>query len=144
MKYDYFIASRWRNKDQVLELTEKIRNKNKPVYCFIEGDGTQYALKDAEQKYSAEEFMEMFENLPNWQTDPRVKEIFDVDMNALKDSEMLILLLPAGKSAHIESGAAYGMGKKCILIGEQKETESLYRIFDEFYPTIDDFIKSLN
>lgn len=143
MQYSYFIASRWRNKEQVLDLTEKLRKKKKSVYCFIEGDGTEYALKDAEQQYSPEAFMEKFESIPNWQTDPAVKEIFDVDMNALKASEMLLLLLPAGKSAHIEAGAAYGMGKRCILIGEQKETESLYRIFDEFYLTIDDFIKSL-
>jgi hypothetical protein len=55
----------------------------------------------------------------------------------------LILLLPAGKSAHIEAGVAYGMGKKLILVGEQKETESLYLIFDECYNSVDEFIQSL-
>jgi len=53
------------------------------------------------------------------------------------------MLLPAGKSAHIEAGIAYGMGKKCILIGEQKEAESLYLIFDKYYSTIDAFIESI-
>lgn len=143
MKYQYFIASRWRNKKTVLELTEKIRKKGKTVYCFIEGDGTDYELKDTEQRHTPEEFMKKFENIPDWINDPKVKEIFEVDMKALRDSETLILLLPAGKSAHLEAGAAYGMGKKCIVIGEQKETESLYLIFDEFYDTIDDFISSL-
>lgn len=143
MKYQYFIASRWRNRDTVLELTEKLREKGKSVYCFVEGDGTKYALKDAEQKHEPKEFMKKFESIPNWREDPSVREIFDVDMNALKDSESLILLLPAGKSAHLEAGAAYGMGKKCILVGEQQETESLYLIFDEAYPTIGDFIQSL-
>jgi|GEM_PF-3631094 len=33
--------------------------------------------------------------------------------------------------------------KTCILIGEQKEAESLYLIFDEFYKTVDEFIESL-
>lgn len=143
MKYQYFIASRWRNKETVLELTKKIREKGKTVYCFIEGDGTEYELKDAEQKHTPEEFMQKFENIPNWRKDPAVREIFDVDMNALKESETLILLLPSGKSAHVEAGVGYGMGKKCIVIGEQKETESLYFIFSEFYNTIDDFIESL-
>lgn len=143
MKYQYFIASRWRNKSTVLELTTKIREKGKSVYCFIEGDGTHYELKDWEGKHTPEEFMKKFEGIPDWVNDPKVKEIFEVDMKALKDSETLILLLPAGKSAHLEAGAAYGMGKKCIVIGELKETESLYFIFDEFYNSIDDFVKSL-
>jgi len=143
MKYQYFIASRWRNKETVLELTEKIRSKGKSVYCFIEGDGSDYELKNSEQKYSPDEFMQNFESIPDWTTSPAVKEIFDVDMNALQDSEALILLLPAGKSAHVEAGVAYGMGKKCIVIGEQEETESLYLIFSEFYNTIDNFINNL-
>lgn len=140
MKYQYFIASRWRNKDTVLELTKKLRAKGKSVYCFIEGDGKAYELKNADQE--PEEFMRVLENIPDWRNDFRVREVFDVDMNALKDSECLILLLPAGKSAHLEAGVAYGMGKKCILVGEQQETESLYLIFDEMYSTMDEFIKN--
>ena len=60
-----------------------------------------------------------------------------------QNSKALILLLPAGKSAHIEAGVAFGMKKKCILIGEQKEAESLYLIFAESYQTIDEFIDGL-
>ena len=143
MKYEFFVASRWRNKEQVLELSGKIRAKGKSVYTFVEGDGTNYALKDAEQSHEPEEFMRKFESIPDWQHDSAIREIFDIDMNALRDSACLLLLLPAGKSSHIEAGAAYGMSKRLIVIGEQKETESLYLIFDEFYDTIDDFVKSL-
>ncbi len=143
MKYQYTIISRWRNKDVVMELTEKIRQKGKTVYSFIEGDGSNHALKDHEQKYQPEEFMQKFESILDWKNDPGVKEIFNIDMQALKDSETVILLLPAGKSSHIEAGVAYGLGKNLIVIGEQKETESLYLIFNEFYNTIDDFINSL-
>lgn len=39
---------------------------------------------------------------------------------------------------------AYGLGKKCILIGEQKEAEIAYMIFDEFYNSIDEFVSKLN
>ena len=53
------------------------------------------------------------------------------------------MLLPAGKSCHVEAGVAYGLGKKCILIGEQKEAESLYLIFNEVYATENDFLKTL-
>jgi hypothetical protein len=137
MKYDYFISSRWRNKDQVMELTQKLRQKGKKVYCFFE---EKHSVDRAQQP--PEVVMAEFENL-DWQHDPLVKEIFKIDLNAEKNSESLILLLPAGKSSHIEAGIAYGMGKSCILIGEQKEAESLYLIFSEFYPTIEAFLNSI-
>jgi hypothetical protein len=135
MQYQYFIASRFRNKEAVLDLTVKLQRKSKSVYCFVQ---------EYDDSESPEEYMQKFENISHWQESEVVKEMFDKDMNALKNSETLILLLPAGKSAHIEAGAAYGMGKKCIVIGEQKETESLYLIFNEFYKTIDEFVKSLD
>ncbi len=140
MKYEYFIASRWRNKDQVLELTRRIRAKGKTVYCFLEGDGQEYHLKATSSDHDPEAFMRNFENIPDWQTNPEVQRVFDVDMNALKDSQHVLLLLPAGKSAHIEAGAAYGLGKRLSVIGEQKEAESLYLIFNNFYKTVDDFL----
>ena len=42
-------------------------------------------------------------------------------------------MLPAGKSAHIEAGIAYGLGKKCYAIGEYDVTDSLYLIFDKIF-----------
>lgn len=135
MQYDYFIASRFRNKDAVLDLTARLRGKGKSVYCFLE---------DYDDSQSPEEYMQKFETIPNWREDASVKDMFEKDMNALKDSETLVLLLPAGKSAHIEAGVAYGMGKNCVVIGEQKEAESLYLIFNEFYNTIDEFVASLD
>ena len=142
MTYQYFVASRWRNKDTVTELVDKLRAKGKTVYSFFEAEA-EYELKAREHNMSPEEFMEHFENIPDWQNSPMIKEIFDIDMDALKASENVILLLPAGKSAHIEIGAAYGMNKRCILIGEQKETESLYMIFDEFHDSIDAFVENV-
>ena len=138
MRYDYFIACRWRNRDNVLDLADKLRAKGKIVYtCF----DSEQSLAD--KKKDPEEAMQEFEATENWESDENVRKIFDTDMNALRNSQNLILLLPAGKSAHIEAGAAYGMGKRCILIGEQKEAESNYLIFNELYPTADKFINNI-
>lgn len=138
MQYDYFVASRWRNRDSVLELVKKIREKGKSVYCFMETD-SYHSVDD-----DPEEVMAAFEATEDWKNTQMLQDIFTKDMDALKASETLLLLLPAGKSAHIEAGTAYGMNKRCILIGEQKEAESLYLIFNEDYPTIDAFIQSLS
>lgn len=143
MKYQYYIASRWRNKDTVMELTEKLRTKDKTVFCFMDPDTTDYALYKKEREHSPEEWMQHVEALPDWQNNKDLKEILKIDHDALRESENLILLLPAGKSAHLDAGMAHGLGKKCILIGEQKEAEIAYMIFSEFYDSIDEFVKSL-
>ena len=54
-------------------------------------------------------------------------------MEGEKNSKNLLLVLPAGKAAHIESGIAYGLGKKCYAIGEYDVTDTLYNIFDEIF-----------
>ena len=137
MKYQYFVASRWRNRDIVFELVEKLRAKGKTVYCFMEND--PYHSPDDDP----EEVMREYEATPEWQKTQMLADIFKKDMDGLKVSENLVLLLPAGKSAHMEAGFAYCMGKKCIVVGEQKEAESLYLIFSERYDSINTFIASL-
>ena len=139
MKYHYFIASRWRNRDNVRLLSKKLREKDFSVYCFID---EEQSLNDPNE--DPEEEMKKFETIVDWRNNPAVKAMFDGDMNALRDSETLIMLLPAGKSAHLEAGAAYGMGKKCIIVGEQKETESLYFIFNEWHPTIEELLNHIH
>ena len=54
-------------------------------------------------------------------------------MEAEKHSDNFLMVLPAGKSGHIEAGVAYGLGKKCYAIGEFDATDSLYNIFEEIF-----------
>jgi len=136
-KYDFFVSGRWRNRDNVLDLTHKIREKGFKVYCFLEADHSAARLHN-----DPEEDMKKFE-ARDWRNDSYVKEVFHNDMEGQRKSDVFVMLLPAGKSCHIEAGAAYGMGKKCVLIGEQKEAESLYLIFDEMYPDVESFLEKI-
>jgi len=135
--YDFFVSGRWRNRDNVLELTRKIRAKGYSVYCFLEATHSIHRLKD-----DTEQSMQNFETL-DWKNDPYVKEVFQNDMAGEKNSDVFVMLQPTGKSCHIEAGVAYGLGKKCILIGEQKEAESLYLIFSESYNSEDEFLQTI-
>lgn len=134
----YFISSRWRNKDRVLELTEKLRAKNQEVFCFFEFPTNIESTDDDPEKK-----MEEFESMIDWKKSKKVEKVFEYAVSRIKEADALILLLPAGRSAHIESGIAYGLGKKCIVVGPVKKPESMYLIFSEFYKSIDDFIKSI-
>ena len=84
-----------------------------------------------DENKSIEENMAVFENL-DLKSDVVLK-IFNEDLDSEKASKNFLLVLPAGKSGHIEAGIAYGMGKKCYAIGEFDATDSLYNIFDNIF-----------
>lgn len=132
MHYDYFIAARYRKKEQALELAQQLRERGKTVYCFAESDASKTHVESVSE--DNETAMKAFEAIENWRDDAGVRDIFETDMSALRASDAVVVLLPVGKSGHIEAGVSYGMGKRTFAIGEQEETESLYLIFDEIYP----------
>ena len=86
--------------------------------------------------------MSDFEKL-DWRNDQYVRKVFESDMDGEINSKVFVMLQPTGKSCHIEAGVAYGLGKRCILIGEQKEAESLYLIFSESYDTVNEFLETI-
>ncbi len=141
MQYEYFIASRYRNKGAVLDLAKKIRDKGKSVYCFVESDAS---IKHVGQiADDAEQSIQKLERISDWNESRAIREVFDSDMNALKVSQNVIMLLPAGNSAHTEAGVAYGLGKNVIMVGQPEKTESLYFIFNQHYKTADEFLHSI-
>ncbi len=135
--YDYFVAGRWRNRENVLDLVKRIRDKGYKVYCFLDHEYTK-----PKENETVHEVVDNFEKR-SWRDDKSVRDIFERDLTAEKRADNFVMLLPVGKSCHIEAGIAYGLGKKCILIGEQKEAESLYLIFSEVYNDVDKFIKNI-
>ena len=96
-----------------------------------------------EEGQTEEEKMKAFESL-GLKSDV-VMNIFKQDLDNEKASKNLLLVLPAGKSGHIESGIAYGMGKKCYAIGEFDATDSLYNIFENIFndeKELEEFLKN--
>ena len=92
-----------------------------------------------------EEKMQVFESLGL--KSEIVLNIFKQDLDNEKACKNLLLVLPAGKSGHIESGIAYGMGKKCYAIGEFDATDSLYNIFETIFENehqLEEFLKNYN
>ena len=56
---------------------------------------------------------------------------FALDMGALETCDAVVLLLPCGRSAHLEAGWAKGNGKHlCIVTAEGMEPELMYRMAD--------------
>lgn len=56
---------------------------------------------------------------------------FERDMSALREADVCVLVLPCGKSAHLELGWAAGAGKKSVVLLEGKtEPELMYLMAD--------------
>lgn len=138
-KYEFFIAGRARNKENILDICSIFDNLNISYYCFLKNEESYGCY--AEDKQTAEEKQAVFENL-SLKSDV-VQKIFNEDMEAEKNSDKFLLVLPAGKSGHIEAGVAYGLGKKCYAIGEFDATDSLYNIFEKIFDNKDELIEHL-
>lgn len=128
-KYEFFIAGKTRNKDNILSICDIFDKYNVSYYCFLKNDNTKDTYGDSSQ--TEEENMAVFESL-DLKSDV-VLNIFNEDLCNEKASRNFLLVLPAGKSGHIEAGIAYGMGKKCYAIGEYDATDSLYNIFENIF-----------
>lgn len=131
---DFFIAGRWRNKDNIKTVLDTVRASGKTASCFIEND---YKGETIEFKMDddPDAFMKQSEAMD--QNDPLIRKIFETDMAAEREAENFLLVLPAGIAGHIEAGVAYGMGKKCYAVGKTEKTETLYCVFDQIFPDVE-------
>lgn len=124
----FFIAGRARNKNNILKICNMFDKYNISYYCFLKNeDNWGYGSKDQ----TPEERQQDFESL-GLKSDI-VLNLFHDDLEGERSSKNLLLVLPAGKAAHIESGIASGLGKKCYAIGEYEATDTLYNIFEDIF-----------
>ena len=128
-KYEFFIAGKTRNRDNILRICDIFDKYNVSYYCFLKNYDTMNSYGNESQNEA--EKMDIFEQL-DLKSDI-VLNIFKQDLDNEKAARIFLLVLPAGKSGHIEAGIAYGMDKKCYAIGEYEATDSLYNIFEEIF-----------
>lgn len=110
-----YLASSWKNQDQPRILL-LLREAGHEVYDFhnpAEGD-TGFAWKDCSTECAATHAKTIPSFLKAIET-PRAQEGFGHDKAALDWAEGLVLLLPCGRSAHLEAGYAAGQGKPVFV-----------------------------
>ncbi|MGH7141844.1 MAG: hypothetical protein ACREGH_04420 [Minisyncoccia bacterium] len=135
---DYTVIGKYRNRDAVRALIAAIRARGKSCYDFSEKPADPIR-----PHASAEEQMKALESHSDFLNDSVHKDHFERDLQGLKGARTVVLLLPAGTSAHIEAGIAFGLGKKLILIGKPEKPETLYYIFDQFFETVEEFLETV-
>lgn len=121
-----YVASSWRNQHQN-SVVHALKAMGHEVYDYKNpepgNEGFNWSQIDLMYfKWTPKEFVEKA------LTHPIAKEGFKLDMNALKWCDTCILLLPCGRSAHLEAGYAVGAGKEvAVFISNEKfEPELMY------------------
>lgn len=135
-----YIASSWKNKFQQ-QLVEELRKRGHKVYDFKhpygrndvpvwESVSVTQNLRSAyvEKCLKGKDFKRM---LLDRQSIKRFEEHFAV----MQDADTCILLLPAGRSSHIEAGHMNGIGKRVFVMDTSKEVtpELMYLALDDYF-----------
>ena len=119
-----YVASSWRNRYQQ-EIVSLLRDAGHEVYDFrnpLPGNhGFQWSEIDPNwMAWSPKEYREALRH-------PTAQDGFRLDMENLRRCDCCILVLPSGRSAHLEAGWAAGAGKPVLVFDpERVEPELMY------------------
>ncbi len=104
-----YLASSWKNAQEIYELAETLRLTGHEVDAFVDASSGRYVFSWTEipecHALDAVTFL----------ADERSKRVFREDRKWLDWAECVVLVLPCGKSAHLEAGYGKGKGKRLII-----------------------------
>lgn len=136
-----YVASSWRNIRQP-DIVCALRSHGYEVYDFrhpAEGNnGFQWSEIDPE--WGNWDAAQLIDGLSSSVADTA----FGFDFEAMKDCDAAVLVLPCGKSAHLELGWFVGVGKPTwILLEDRPEPELMYKMATSIVPDLDHLLSAL-
>lgn len=138
-----YLASSWRNELQPA-VVGILRGEGHEVYDFRHPypgyEGFQW--RDAGLMSERETTPVAFRSIL---TNPICDRGYNADMRGIQWSDTCVLLLPCGKSAHLEAGYCAADGKDVFvaMFGETCEPELMYKMTNGICTTIDELIEEL-
>lgn len=109
-----YVASSWRNPYQP-NVVEILRLAGHEVYDFRHPPGGEhlgFSWSDVDLRWTEWKTGDYINALDN----PIAQAGFDSDFEAMQWADLFVLVLPCGRSAHLETGWAVGQGKPTILL----------------------------
>ena len=118
-----YLASSWRNEKQPA-LVKTLRKLGHLVYDFRNPpNGVQgFAWEDIDrnwQNWTADEYRTAIT------THPIAALGYVTDLRGMEWADTCVLLLPCGRSAHLEAGWFAGRGKRCFILTQDGEEPEL-------------------
>ena len=122
-----YVASSWKNRLQP-EIVVALRRIGYDVYDFRNPTNVESGFN----------WSKIDKDWRNWSTEAYIQSLnhpeavagFSNDFEAMQWAEAFVLVMPCGRSAHLEAGWAIGQGKPtCILLSDQPfEPELMYKL----------------
>lgn len=118
-----YVASSWRNADQPTIIAALLKAGHE-VYDFrnpfngVKGFAWS-EIDPAWEDWTAEEYRR------HLTTHPIAARGFLSDLRAMQWADTCLLVLPCGRSAHLEAGWFCGQGKRCIILTQDGEEPEL-------------------
>jgi hypothetical protein len=131
-----YVASSWRNAHQP-SVVEHLRSAGHEVYDFRNpphGD-SGFAWSDIDpdwQTWTPKQWREALKH-------PLAVDGFKSDRDGMEWAEACVLVLPSGRSSHLEAGWMIGKGKRCAVFApEPVEPDLMVGLCDGFVTTFDE------
>jgi hypothetical protein len=138
-----YVASSWRNEHQQ-GVVEALRKAGHEVYDFKNPAPGEHGFGWREiapgwESWTTAQYREALRH-------PIARHGFQRDEEALVNADACVLVLPCGRSAHLEFGVAIGAGKRgFVYVPERIEPELMYLLAgdDPIVETLDELLEAV-
>jgi hypothetical protein len=135
-----YVASSWRNDMQPLAVSY-LRANGFKVYDFRnplpEDKGFHWSSIDiAWQNWTVEQYIKALQH-------PIAVDGFGKDWSAMLNSDACLLVMPCGRSAHLEAGYFVGAKKPLVILTQKCEPELMYKMANAIVCDLDSAISEL-
>jgi len=137
-----YVASSWRNDFQP-HIVASLRQAGHEVYDFRnpqeDNKGFSWSEIDSDwQGWDIKKYRDLLD-------DPIAQKGFELDWDAMLWADCCVLVLPCGRSAHIEAGYFVGAGKQLhiLLHNTGFESELMYKMATGIHVSIYEVLKAL-
>jgi hypothetical protein len=139
------MASSWKNQPRVQAVTEILRNEGYEVDAFCDPSGGRLVFNW--NALSKEEHEHL--NTKSAMTHPVPIKAYREDRRWLDWADAVVLVLPAGNSAHLEAGYAAGRDKAVFVLApwdgwHEGEFDVMYGLADYLCDSTEDLVRRLS
>ncbi len=125
-----YVASSWRN-DYQPDVVRGLREVGHEVYDFRNPAGDDHGfhwpeIDPAWESWSIEQHIDGL-------THPLAEDGYRKDFAAMEWANACVLVLPCGRSAHLEAGFFVGRRRPLLILVQQIEPELMYKMADSIH-----------
>ena len=136
-----YVASSWRNTIHP-DVVAAARSAGHEVYDFKNPRAGDYGFHWSEidpawKNWTTKQYRAALEH-------PIARNGFKSDWNAMQWADSCILVMPCGRSAHIEAGYFVGAGKRLVILLADGEPELMYRMAGHLALTVEEAVAELD